>query len=52
MLAVNGGVVLRFVTGQDFLGAFTQSQKALVNFIMSVRPSIRMFQRGRLYGLP
>jgi len=45
-----GGVVLRFVTGQDFLGAFSQSQKALVTFI-SVRSSVHMFQRGQLYGM-
>ena len=34
-----GGVVFRFVTGQDFLGAFSQTEKTLVTFIMSVRPS-------------
>jgi hypothetical protein len=31
--------VVRFVTGKDFLGAFSQFQKALVTFIMCFRPS-------------
>jgi hypothetical protein len=38
--------------GQNFLGAFSQSQKALVTFVMSVVPSVRMFHRGQLFGLP
>jgi hypothetical protein len=43
-----GEVVLRFVT----LGAFSQSQKAFVTLVVSVvLPSVRMFQRGQLYGI-
>jgi len=34
------------VTGQLFLGAFAQMQKAVMGFIMSVCPSVHMEQLG------